>query len=255
MSARLLGLLAVLACAGCASLPSTGPSHTTVTYLSRSNPASALDSITAWAEGEEALGVERAPASLVVRDLRRGQDIVARVAVRSVGSETKVTVETEYMLAPAGSFRDLGVALLLGLSLRGEAPYAVPLGEADPCFDVEDWRSPETEERQGALGATVEDRPVVEETPPELIGGLAGVQRRVKFPPAMRRAGVVGTVLTQFVVGETGAVECAEAVSAPHPALAEAALEAVRASAFTPGTREGQAVRVRFALPISFWIR
>ena len=93
------------------------------------------------------------------------------------------------------------------------------------------------------------------EVPPELVGGLAALQARATYPEAARRAGAEGTVVVQFVVDEGGAVTDPVVLSAPDSLLAAAAVEAVRASSFTPGTVGGEPVRVRFAVPVRFVLR
>ena len=82
-----------------------------------------------------------------------------------------------------------------------------------------------------------------------------GLQRRVVYPEAMRRAGIEGVVVTEFVVGKTGAIDCVQAISSPHPELTAAAVEAVRTAQFTPAIQRGEPVRVRFVLPITFALR
>lgn len=96
---------------------------------------------------------------------------------------------------------------------------------------------------------------LVTDTPPELIGGLRGLQERLDYPEEARRLGVQGQVVVQFVVTESGAVRDAEIVSTPNPMLSDAALRAVRASRFEPATVDGEPARVRFAVPLNFRLR
>ena len=93
---------------------------------------------------------------------------------------------------------------------------------------------------------------LVTDTPAELIGGLDSLAARVVYPEAARRAGVEGRVIVQFIVDEGGAVEDPEVLRSPDPRLSTAALAAVRASRFLPATAEGEPVKVRFALPVTF---
>lgn len=92
----------------------------------------------------------------------------------------------------------------------------------------------------------------VVEVQPELIGGLEGLQQRVVYPEAARRAGVEGQVVIQFVVDEEGAVVDPVVLRSPNDLLSEAALAAVVGSRFTPGMQEGRPVKVRFAVPVTF---
>ena len=95
----------------------------------------------------------------------------------------------------------------------------------------------------------------VVDTAPTLIGGLEGLQARVHYPEEARRADIEGQVVVQFIVGTQGQIENAEVVRSPSPLLSDAALAAVLGSRFTPGKQDGRAVRVRFAIPITFRLR
>ena len=85
-----------------------------------------------------------------------------------------------------------------------------------------------------------------------MVGGLDSLQARAVYPEAAHRDGVEGTVVVQFVVTETGAVEDAKVVRSPDERLNEAALATIRTSRFVPGTWYGEPHRVRFAVPIRF---
>ena len=87
---------------------------------------------------------------------------------------------------------------------------------------------------------------------PTLIGGLAALQERVEYPPLAREAGIEGQVVVQFVVTETGGVVDPVVLRSPDDMLSEAALAAVRGLRFEPGRQGGEAVPVRFAVPITF---
>lgn len=107
-------------------------------------------------------------------------------------------------------------------------------------------------DRPGDVYETVEVNPV-------LIGGIAGLQQRIVYPEAARRAGVEGRVFVQFIVDEQGDVQDATCAiirgEAPNPLLCEAGRAAVLGSQFTPGMQDGRAVKVRFTLPVDFKLR
>jgi len=249
MPFRPLLVVAALALVGAAcSLPPASPSTSALRYLVHAPPAAALDSVAAWAAGSSDLVVDRTPAGLAIRDRRPRQDNLATVTAQArADGLTEVSVASVYVVAPA--FRDLGAAAYYGRKSRGEAAFALPLADSPACFSVEEWRA-RSAEREAPAGAA-ESEPAVEVSP-ELIGGMAGLQGRVQYPGAMRRAGMAGAVVVEFVVGETGEVECAQAVSSPHPAFSEAALAAVLGSAFTPGTQGGRPVPVQLTVPVVF---
>ncbi|HYD52553.1 MAG TPA: energy transducer TonB [Gemmatimonadaceae bacterium] len=73
-------------------------------------------------------------------------------------------------------------------------------------------------------------------------------------PDALRKAGVGGVVECEFVVGPDGKVEDSsiEIIAASPPALGSAAKAALTQIQFRPGKVNGQAVRVKVALPLEF---
>jgi TonB family protein len=88
---------------------------------------------------------------------------------------------------------------------------------------------------------------------PVLIGGLEGIQERLEYPELQRRAGVEGRAVLQFIVETDGTVGDLEVIrSSGNDGLDQAALAAVRPSRFEPGRVDGEPVRVRFALPVTF---
>lgn len=97
-----------------------------------------------------------------------------------------------------------------------------------------------------------EDFFVVVETMPQLKGGLADLQRKVKYPEMARRAGIEGRVTVQFIVNEQGKVENPRVIRGIGGGCDEAALEAVRQANFSPGMQRGRPVRVQYSLPIVF---
>jgi periplasmic protein TonB len=96
---------------------------------------------------------------------------------------------------------------------------------------------------------------VVVEEMPEPIGGLEGLQQRVRYPEMARRAGIEGTVFVQFVVDEQGNVSEVTVVRGIGGGCDEAAVAAVRQTSFRPGRQRGQAVKVRMSLPVRFRLR
>lgn len=91
-----------------------------------------------------------------------------------------------------------------------------------------------------------------EEVPPEVVGGLAALQAHVGYPEADRRAGTQGRVIVRFIVTADGLAEQAEVVRSVSAGLDSAAVMAVRAAAFVPGSVRGEPVRVRMTLPVTF---
>jgi RNA polymerase sigma factor (sigma-70 family) len=79
------------------------------------------------------------------------------------------------------------------------------------------------------------------------------VQTAPVYPSALRAAGIGGTVVIAYTVGQDGAViDARVAKSAPQPEFDEAALAAVKKWKFTPGQKDGAAVNTEAQVPIVF---
>jgi len=79
----------------------------------------------------------------------------------------------------------------------------------------------------------------VRQTPPE-------------YPYRLRQEGVTGTVRLIVVIDETGAVVDATVQSSAHRDFERNAVDAALRWRFTPPTRNGQPVRARYVLPLTF---
>jgi periplasmic protein TonB len=104
------------------------------------------------------------------------------------------------------------------------------------------------------VGAATPVFEVVEHAP-MLIGGLAALQQRIRYPELARRAGIEGTVFVQFIVDEEGRVVDPVVVRGIGGGCDEEALRAIGEARFEPGRQRGRAVRVRFTLPVRFRLR
>ncbi len=72
------------------------------------------------------------------------------------------------------------------------------------------------------------------------------------YPFEARHNGLVGEVIVEFTVDETGNVHAPTVARSSNRVFDEAALRAVARWKFEPGKRDGRAVRFRMALPIVF---
>ena len=117
--------------------------------------------------------------------------------------------------------------------------------DADLSFDGPLTLPPPPEEPE-------EDFFVVVEKMPELIGGLAGLQRGIQYPEIARKAGIEGRVFVQFIVNERGEVENPRVIRGIGGGCDEEALKAIQNAKFIPGLQRGRPVRVQYNLPIVF---
>ncbi|NGP77316.1 energy transducer TonB [Balneolaceae bacterium YR4-1] len=97
-----------------------------------------------------------------------------------------------------------------------------------------------------------EDFFVVVENMPELIGGLAALQKNIRYPEMARKAGIEGRVIVQFIVNEQGEVENPRVIRGIGGGCDEEALRAVSNALFKPGRQRGNPVRVQYSLPVIF---
>ena len=91
---------------------------------------------------------------------------------------------------------------------------------------------------------------------PELIGGVRGLQAKIKYPELARKAHVEGRVIVQFIVDENGDVRDAEVLRGAGAGLDEEATRVIMEEAkFIPGHQSGRAVPTMTSLPIVFKLR
>ena len=97
---------------------------------------------------------------------------------------------------------------------------------------------------------------VIVEQAPVLIGGLRGLQAKIRYPEIARKAHVEGRVIVQFIVDENGNVRDAKILRGAGAGLDEEATRVVMEEAkFIPGHQSGRAVPTRMSLPIVFKLR
>lgn len=87
---------------------------------------------------------------------------------------------------------------------------------------------------------------------PQPVGGMEAIYGRVTYPREARRNRVQGTVLLQFVINERGRITNIEVLEGIGSGCDETAMHALRGVRFTPGTKNGVPVNVRFQMPIVF---
>jgi len=90
------------------------------------------------------------------------------------------------------------------------------------------------------------------EQSPELIGGLEGLQKNIRYPEIAKKAGVEGRVFLQFVVDEQGNVLDPVVTRGIGAGCDEEAIRAILDAKFSPGRQRGEAVSVKMSLPITF---
>ena len=95
------------------------------------------------------------------------------------------------------------------------------------------------------------------EVMPEFPGGMQGLfeymQNNVTYPKEAKNQKIEGRVIVSFIVEKDGSISDVHPLTAVHPLLDKEAMRLVNEMPrWKPGTEKGKAVRVSFALPVSF---
>lgn len=98
---------------------------------------------------------------------------------------------------------------------------------------------------------------VVVENQPEFPGGNAAMMKflsdNIKYPVIAQENGLQGRVITNFVVERDGSITDVQVVRGVDPSLDREAIRVIQSMPrWKPGQQRGQAVRVRFTLPVVF---
>lgn len=110
------------------------------------------------------------------------------------------------------------------------------------------------------LPGTAQTAPVGKAVPRETTFGSAGgpafrKQIQPVYPSLARRRGKEGVVVVKLSISETGHLTHVELLKDPGYGFAEAAVEAVRSSSFSPAHYNGKPVAIQATLPIRFTLR
>jgi TonB family protein len=94
-------------------------------------------------------------------------------------------------------------------------------------------------------------------TMPEFPGGqhelFRFISRNVKYPRRAQYNKIYGKVLLQFIVAKDGSIQNIEVIESVHKLLDEEAIRVIqKLPKWKPGTKEGEAVYVRYQVPINF---
>ena len=95
------------------------------------------------------------------------------------------------------------------------------------------------------------------EVMPEFPGGMQGLfeymQNNVNYPKEAKNQKIEGRVIVSFIVEKDGSISDVHPLTAVHPLLDKEAMRLVNEMPrWKPGTEKCKAVRVSFALPVSF---
>ncbi len=133
-------------------------------------------------------------------------------------------------------------SLLFFFSPEGQASVAL----ADPAND------PDANPGPDADGVYTQVEQV-----PNFVGGFPALgqylSQNLTYPAGARDNNVTGTVFVEFIVRADGSINGAKVLRGPDASLGAEAVRVVQAMPkWTPGQEKGQAVPVRYVLPIKF---
>jgi TonB family protein len=105
--------------------------------------------------------------------------------------------------------------------------------------------------------ATTDEIFVVVEKQPQFPGGDAAMMQwlneNIRYPVIAQENGIQGRVITSFVIEKDGSISDVQIVRGIDPSLDAEAIRVISSMPkWQPGTQRGQAVRVRFTLPLVF---
>ena len=87
---------------------------------------------------------------------------------------------------------------------------------------------------------------------PSPVGGIMAIAKNVVYPEEAKKAGVEGKVFIEATIDENGNVIKTSVKQSIGSGFDEAAIEAIRKTKFTPGTKDGQAVKTSVTIPVQF---
>ena len=103
---------------------------------------------------------------------------------------------------------------------------------------------------QGEIFQVVEEQPMFPGGMQELMKFL---QTSIRYPKEAQARGLQGRVVVQFVVNSDGSICDENVVRSVDPQLDAEAIRVIRSMPnWIPGKQRGEAVRVRFTIPVSF---
>ncbi len=87
---------------------------------------------------------------------------------------------------------------------------------------------------------------------PKPIGGIKDISNRIVYPEKAKKEGIEGKVIVKLFIDEQGNPENSEILKGVHPLLDSEARNVLMNTKFTPGRKDGKAVKVQVSIPIVF---
>ncbi len=87
---------------------------------------------------------------------------------------------------------------------------------------------------------------------PNPIGGLQALMKKINYPEEARKKGVEGKVILKVFIDENGNVVKANVLKGIDNGCDKEAVRAVKETKFTPGIKDGKAVKSYIIIPVLF---
>lgn len=135
-------------------------------------------------------------------------------------------------------------SLLLSLVLGSSSAYVALAQEPE---------KPQTVAQTDEIFDTLDEEPNFGANRSDLMQYLS---QNIRYPKNSQKKGEQGRVIVQFIVERDGSVRDAKVVRSVSKDLDKEALRVVRQMPkWTPGKKDGKAVRARFTLPVTFRLK
>ena len=106
-----------------------------------------------------------------------------------------------------------------------------------------------------SANAAEDSKPLFDEQPAEK-GFRNYVMQKIIYPVRAQRDSVSGIVFVEFIIDTDGSLIDAKSISNIDPLLETEVLRVINSSPkWTPGMRDGKAIRVKYAFPVRFYIQ
>lgn len=146
--------------------------------------------------------------------------------------------------------------LALAIACTSEPKESVSAEEAAAIVETEEsatWNQATRTlpaEQQGEVFTVCEEMPTYPGGEMEMMKYL---QKSLRYPAVCVEAKIEGRVMVSFVVEKDGSISSCEVLRSPDDRLSEEAVRVIQSMpSWNPGQQRGQAVRVKYVLPVTF---
>jgi len=128
--------------------------------------------------------------------------------------------------------------------------------EEEPVAVVRDEKPAQTQTENDNVFDVVEQMPRFPGDNGDGAALVSWIGRNLRYPPIAEENGIKGRVICQFVVERDGSITDVSVVKSVDPSLDKEAVRVIKAMPkWSPGMQKGEAVRVKYTLPITFNLR